>query len=517
MSTMVSPGVYSRVVDDSFIVNSGGMVAGGIVVSAKKGPVGLNVVTSASEFVATYGLPTRDNPSLHCALRFLARAGILTVRRVTTDAVSANASIVQTVTTQEPNPAYEEGVSDPSVPEFIDVTDTVDVLTISAANQGSWGNDIRVTIADIDGAQSGVFAVVVSVKQDDGSFEEVESFEVSRNIDAKNGFGNTMFIEDVINGRSRYITVQDSPDASGEYPRNFHVLTGGLDDTVAPESGAIMSAWDEFKNEKEVPAQLLINAGWAVPAIQNKMIEVAETRRDAIAILDVPEHAMGSVTDMIEYRKNELSANSYFGALYGGWLKIYDQYNDVQIDVPPSGDSAAIYVHTWSVGERWYAPAGLRRGIIPNTVGVSKVFSQGERDQLAVAQINPVTAIGGSGSVVWGQDSLQVKASAMSKMNVVNSILFITKQMAESLDPFIHEVNTEQTRNAINFMLSSFLENIQLKGGLYDFFVDTSANINTPFVIDNNELHVDVYVQPTRVAEKIKLSVIVTPTGVSFA
>ena len=488
MSMNNSAGVYDRVVDQSFVVNSGGLLAGGIVVSAKRGPVELNTVTSATQFINTYGLPSRDNPSLHCALRFLNRAGILTVRRVINDATAAQ-GIMQ------------------------DTGGTEDLLTVDAANPGAWGNNIEITFDDtVKGAAADVFRVNVAE-----SGEIKETFEVSRDPDAKNGYGNNIFIEDVINDQSNIIRVTDNASVSEAYDFTATIsLTGGADDTLAPDSASLVSAWGEFDNVEEVPAQLLINAGWAVPEVQTKMLAVAESRRDAVAILDVPESDNADIQAMIDYQDTDLQANTYFGGLYGGWIKAYDQYNDREVEIPPSGDVAAAFVYTLEVAERWDAPAGLRRGIIPNALGTTKVMTEGERDLLYTNNINPVTTYAGTSAVIWGQKTLQQQASALDRFNVVNTVLWINQRMVDALQPFVFEPNTEFTRNAANFLISSFLENIQQRGGLYDFYVDTSTEINTAFVIDNNQLLIDVYVQPVKTAEFIRVSTIVTRTGVQL-
>lgn len=488
MSFGNSAGVYDRIVDRSFVVNAGGLLAGGVVISAKKGPVGINTVTSAREFIDLYGTPSRDNPSMYAALRFLRRAGVLTVNRVVNDAEAAAGELSVTVD---------------------DVTETI--LSFTAANPGAWGNSVVVSFAEIEGAPSGVFSVIVT---DDG--EVVETFEVSRDPDAKNGFGANIFIENVINTRSMYIRVEDNPAYTDPISLSATVaLSGGSNDTVAPTSADIVLAWEEFKNVDEVPAQLLINAGWAVEEIQVKMLEVAQVRKDAVAILDVPQDAADNVASMIAYRKTDLAANTYFGGIYGGWLKIYDEYNDIEATIPPSGDVAAVFVHTVEVAERWDAPAGLQRGIIPNALGVSKILTEGERDQLYGAGINPVTTYGGAAAVIWGQKTLQIAASALDRFNVVNSVLWINQRIVQALQPFVFQPNTRFTRDSVNFLLTSFLENIKIRGGLYDFYVDTETS-NTPFVIDNNQMIVDIFLKPTKTAEFIRVNTIITPTGVTL-
>lgn len=486
MSFPNSPGVYDRIVDKSFIVSSSGLVSGGIVITSDKGPTDLNTITSAKDFIDTYGLPDTDNPSKWAALRFLARGSVLSVVRAINDAVSASGTLLKAA-----NPH----------------------LDVEAENEGVWGNLITVTFADLSATEgAGVFNLFVNY---DG--EVVETFKASRDVNAKDGYGANIFVENVVNGRSKYITVADYPTETGDYDYSATVtLAGGLDDTVAVTSGQINTAWDLFQNGDDVPATLLINAGFASVEVQNKMLSVAAIRKNSVAILDVPQLDNADVAAMILYRDTTLNANSFYGGIYGGWITIYDQFNDREVDIPPSGDVAGIFAYTVEVGERWDAPAGIQRGIIPNALGVTKVFNEAERDLLYLNGINPVTSIGGANAVIWGQKTLQRQASALDRFNVINFILWANQRMREALQPFVFQPNTKFTRDSIKFLLDSFLEGVKQRGGVYDYYVDTSEEINTPTVIDENQLLVDVFIKPTRTAEFIRQSVIVTPTGVSF-
>jgi len=486
MTFGVSAGAYSGIVDKSFVINGSGVLSGGIVITSKKGPRGMNVVTSATEFTNLYGKPTMDNPSMFCALRFLNRGNILSVYRVIVDATVAEGELL---------------------------VGTDPIFTVTAASEGAWGNKIKVHVEPVENP---TFDSVYILVEDDGVV--VEKFEVSRDTEARNGFGSTLFVEDVVNKRSRYIRIDDDPSVAGNYPTGATVnLTGGSDDSVAPSSGAIIAAWDEFINPELVPANILINAGWAVPAIHQKMLAVAEQRRDSVAILDVPEETSTSVQDMVLYRKTLLGADTYYGGLYGGWLRVYDPEADREVLIPPSGDVAAVFVHTSTVAERWDAPAGMQRGVIPNAVGVSIVMSEGERDMAYEAGINPVTSYGGANAVIWGQKTLQLRQSALDRFNVVNLVLWLNERMTESMRPYVFQPNTKETRDSVNYLISNFLGDIQKRGGLYDFYVDTSDELNTAQVIDNNQMLVNVFIAPTRTAEFIRISTTIAPTGVTLS
>lgn len=484
MKNVLSAGVYENIEDKTIVVNGDSVITtAAIVLTSKRGPTEPTTVYSVSELVANYGLPSRDNPALYCAMRYMREGAILTVVRVVVDATTASGALLSGL--------------DPH-------------LEVEAANPGAWGNNIVVSFGAILGnTDDSVFAVSVS---ENG--EEVERFEVSRDPDAVDGFGETQYIEDVINRRSRYIRVNDNPAIADPYDMmNTVSLTGGADDTIAPTSTQIAAGWEPLVHPQLYDAQILINAGWASVDVQQKMLEVAKQRGDCRAILDVPRSASEDVNAMIAHRE-AVGIDDKLCAMYGGWIKVRDPYSGRDIMLPPSGDVAAIYVKTFRDYSHWDAPAGMRRGVL-NALGVSKVFDENERDQLYVNGINPVTTYGGVNAVVWGQKSMQRAKSALDRMNVVNNVLWLTRTMKESLRPYVFEPNVEFLRNNVNYILTSFLEGVKNRGGLYGFMVDTESE-NTAAIIDSNQMIVNVYIQPVRTAEMIRLNLVVTPTGVEL-
>lgn len=483
---MFSAGVYENIVDDSFIPEGDGVKSAGIVITSEKGPTELTHVRSANTFAALFGLPTRDNPSKYAALRFLNVGQSLYVRRVINDAVAASGDLMDGVDT---------------------------VASFTAANEGVWGNDITIQFADVIGveANSGIFAVIVLYND-----EQVERFEVSRDPEALDGNGRNMFIDEVINNQSNYIRVTDEASYVGDYVSLAADvdLTGGLDDTVAPDSTQIATAWDDFASNEVVDSQILINAGFASIGTQVKMIEIAEGRSNTVAILDVPQVDADDATAMVAWRNDSLEMSSNRAALYGGWLRVYDPYSNREVEVPPSGDVAAAIVEIFGAGTPWEAVAGIQNGNL-SALGVTKIFSQEERDELYLNGVNPITSIGGSNAVIWGNKTLQKERSALDRLNVVNNVLWMTDRMKKFLDPFVFRPNNQFIRDNINYILTTFLEGVQTQGGLYAYRVDTESK-NTPAVIDANQLIVDVFVQPVKTAEFIRLNVTVTPTGVDL-
>jgi phage tail sheath protein FI len=65
-------------------------------------------------------------------------------------------------------------------------------------------------------------------------------------------------------------------------------------------------------------------------------------------------------------------------------------------------------------------------------------------------------------------------------------------------------------------IIDSFLATVQSGGGVTSYNVVCDESNNTPIIIDNNQLLVDLFVQPTKSIEFISLTVVITKTGVSF-
>ena len=487
MSMSVSPGVYPREIDNSFRVPAIANSIGGIVIHSDKGVTGkLNLVTSNKEFLDTYGNPTPDNPSMYVALAFLEKGKRLYVARAINDALKSSVTVDDTQATP------------------------VLAFTVYAANEGAWGNNLTISTT---ATTNDIFTLTV---KENGTI--VETFEVSRNPLLKNGFGESVYIEDVVNKLSTYITVTDN--VSNTYT-NADVavvtdvaLTGGANDTTAPTDGQINTEWDRFAVKEDVEVSLLINGGWATASVHQKMIGICESRKDCFAILDFSSSDK-TVSAMQTYVNTTLNANTSYAAIYGGWLYIYDQYNDKYLYIPPSGYIAGAFAYTAQVSEVWYAPAGVRRGLL-NVQGVETVWSEGDRDSLYSSRINPIQNFVGEGIQVYGQKTLQSSASALDRVNVRMLMITIQKALEKALRPFVFEFNDEFTRNNITSIVESYLEDIKIRRGLYDYLVVADESNNTPTVIDQNKLILDVYIKPIKVAEFIQLNVVIAPTGAKF-
>ena len=530
MATMLSPGVYVNERDISDIVPTVASASAAIVGYSKKGSTTeITLITSDKQFIEEYGEP--DPASGHyfhyAALAYLARGNTLYCLRVVNGALYGGVNIMSSDSLLS-NVGLATGKSTAVFAAPSGQTNDV-LFQIIGKDPGVWNNKIGVEIQNVKTGSDEVvqdqytFEIVVYQQDEDGNYLELEKFQVSRQSKV-DGYGKDLYIENRVNGFSRYIQVLDNTAiADTALPKEQATrldFTCGSDGAEI-SSGDLVNGWNEFTNPADIDIRILINGGETAIAVQTEMKEVAEARADCIAILDIPWASVQTVTDMVTFRSTTQNFNSNYCALYTPWLQIYDPYNDKLVYVPPSGHVAAQMAYNDYVANPWDAPAGFNRGIL-NVIATSYVFTQGERDVLYPVQINPIQTFRGEGIVIWGQKTQQKKSSALSSVNVRRLLIVIEKSMAIALRQLLFEGNTEVTRFRATALLDEYLDRLsaqgafQREGGDNGFHVLCNTQNNTSYTIDSLQMNVDVFVKPTRAVEYIKLQSIISPTGASF-
>jgi phage tail sheath protein FI len=534
----ISPGVYTQEIDLSDRIAAVSSSIAAVVGASKKGPVNdRTLITSQKEFIEVFGIPDPTVSFMHyAALIFLSESTRLYVTRVvnndtttagaylTVDDPTADKPILR-LTNFDDGTSTPKGVRSPLDNIYFTPTDPATSNTlffVCAANPGAWNNEIAVQIRpnDVPGLPSPTgkdpydFYVDVFVDYKGTADIPVESFFVSREYKLDDA-GNQLFIEDVINSKSQYIRVRNNP-----YCAQIKILSDvfeyfdGASDGTPPDNFDIMQAWDLYLDTEQVDVNILINAGYSAPEIQRKMDYVCQYRKDCIALLDIPTLKQQTADAMI-YRNNELNLDSSYSALYTPDIGVFDAYNGMEVMVPPSAFAAAICARTDANAELWFAPAGLNRGAI-RTTKIAQIYNQVARDALDSENINYVRFIPTIGYAMWNQATLQSKASARSFLNVRRLLNFIEKSIAVSALYSVFEPNDMLLQTFLRNLVSSFLEPIKNKRGLYDYKVICDGSNNTPGVVANGDLVLDVYLDPTIPSKRIHLNAIITKTGASF-
>jgi phage tail sheath protein FI len=242
------------------------------------------------------------------------------------------------------------------------------------------------------------------------------------------------------------------------------------------------------------------------------VVALAQNRGDAIAVVDMTCYGQNISTAV---GKAQSFDNSY-GATYWPWVQISSRETGKVNFIPASTLVPAVYEYNDKVSAEWFAPAGLNRGGMSTVLRPERRLSVDNRNQLYQGKVNPIATFPGVGTVIYGQKTLQSKASALDRVNVRRLLIALKRYIREIGETIVFEPNTQVTRNSFINQVNPYLETVQQRQGLYSFQVVMDETNNTPDVIDRNQLVGTIYLQPTRVAEFIQLDFNVLPTGTSF-
>jgi phage tail sheath protein FI len=211
------------------------------------------------------------------------------------------------------------------------------------------------------------------------------------------------------------------------------------------------------------------------------------------------------------------AANNSFSMVYGNWGKVLDGASGKQIWVPMSGMLGATYANSDSTYAPWYAPAGFTRGRIAGINRLAVIPKQKNRDQLYRINVNPVTEFPNEGMVIFGQKTMFKMPSAFDRINVRRLFLYLERVVRKTMKFFLFEPNTFLTRSRVVDTLGPVFEDVKNNEGMYDYLIICDDRNNTPEVIDQNEMVVDIYIKPVRAAEFILVNFYATRTGQDFS
>jgi phage tail sheath protein FI len=270
---------------------------------------------------------------------------------------------------------------------------------------------------------------------------------------------------------------------------------------------ALLANSDEYQfNVLLAPGVTLDNAA------SSTMISTCEGRGDAIAVVDTKLY--GNVVTAAANAAAGQSSN--YAATYWPWIQLYSSALGKAVWAPASTVMGGVFAFNDQVGAEWFAPAGLNRGGVPSVLRAERKLTQNDRDVLYQANVNPLATFPGEGVVVFGQKTLQRKATALDRVNVRRLLIALKGYIGQVANNLVFEQNTNVTRNRFLSQVNPYLESVVQRQGLYAYKVVMDETNNTPDVIDRNQLVGQIYIQPTKTAEFIILNFNVLPTGATF-
>ena len=270
------------------------------------------------------------------------------------------------------------------------------------------------------------------------------------------------------------------------------------------------------------------------PELLDEMINLnVERKETAFIVADTPMRLKNNTTEIENWALNANNAESTgedgltvaytYSAIYypNGYAT---DLSGANVAVPASHAMLRTYAYNDAVSEQWFAPAGLRRGILTNLANVGYVDSQegefrpvglteGQKDTLYANKVNPLAFIPGSGLVAMGQKTLHPYTSALDRVNVARLICYLRRQLDILSRPFLFEPNDKITRNEIKGVVDRLCNDLVTRRALYDYLVVCDESNNTPTRIDRNELWVDIAIEPVKAVEFIYIPIRIKATG----
>ena len=429
-----------------------------------------------------------------------------------------------------------------------------------AADRGARFDEVHVVVIDGEGKVTGNTGTILE-----------KHLNLSKATDAEFSAGSPSYWRSYLKSNSEYIFGGDEPSGAvttGFAAGGFTAATGGdwdqdaegvifkasgdtnltlgsgknYDGTTSVTAGGALSAdlsklvtgYSLFENTETYKVDFLMmgSANYekeSAQALANKLIAVADVRKDALAFISpyrkafITDTAAGTVTvnndetitdNVLEFY-SPVTSSSY-AVFDSGYKYMYDRFSNTFRYVPLNGDIAGLCARNDIDNFPWFSPAGTTRGAILNAVKLTYNPSQTQRDRLYSARINPVIVSPGGGITLFGDKTGLAKASAFDRINVRRLFIYLEDAISAAARDQLFEFNDEITRTNFVNIVEPFLRDVQAKRGIQDYVVICDETNNTAAIIDNNEFVADIFIKPARSINFIGLTFVATRTGVSF-
>ena len=296
----------------------------------------------------------------------------------------------------------------------------------------------------------------------------------------------------------------------------------------------LTTVWSLFVNKDASDVDMLVAAGMAINSpfarkyetlntqVMQAMLNVCEARKDCFAIFD------GINEPDINKAVKELIRADGFGSNHGRWGFLYDGrgvfqdslYTNSQVEVMKSVQLASIITANRQSGIFWIPAAG-DEAYVPSAWGTKEKFVRSydpedkncDHAKLSDIHVN-ATRVNKDGIRIWGDWTLQMEDTAFNQMHVTMLVAGIHKMFYKYLDHKVFKLNTTVLRSQITSDLQDKLNMIirQNPQGLIDGKVICDDTNNTPEIIDQNYLIVDLRLLPPKTTRWIILRTTVEST-----
>ena len=314
----------------------------------------------------------------------------------------------------------------------------------------------------------------------------------------------------------------------------------GMGASSTQDNSYIYNTWkraiDTVSNPELVEMNVLMAPGLTNDSLTTHAIRTCEARGDAMALIDlenvyIPQHEayyaskasrIGTTPIQAARALKARQIDSSYGATFYPWVQTRDENSGRALWIPPSVAMLGVLGTSEKSTYLWFAPAGFNRGGLTDgaagipITGVTERLISRDRDTLYESSINPIASFPSSGIVVFGQKTLQERASALDRINVRRLVIYLKKQISILSNQILFEQNVQATWNRFKALIEPFLANVQSRFGITEYKLILDSSTTTPDLIDQNIMYAKIMVKPARAIEYIAIDFVISSTGASF-
>ncbi|NEO43236.1 MAG: phage tail sheath family protein [Moorea sp. SIO4A3] len=423
------------------------------------------------------------------------------------------------------------------------------VLVLEAANEGSWGNELRARV-DYDGiTNDNLFNLSVR----DGGTGDVETFQ---NVSVDKS--ETRYIKKVLEKDSQLVRIfGDQPNTRPEEnPSTWEEIKSDIEEELQDQEYRKFRAegvWYELCSNGVKPID---HAGDGDPLESNNFTEgegdktgiYALEKADLFNLLCIPPYKetadgldveTGVIEDAITYcekrrammiidspsgwKKKEdaksgidgdVGSTSPNAAVFFPRLVMPNPLKENQIEVfAACGAVAGIFARTDATRGVWKAPAGLD-AVLRGVAGLSVPLTDPENGELNPKGINCLRNRPPAGKIIWGSRTRvgdDMLASEWKYIPVRRLALYLEETLYRNTKWAVFEPNDEPLWSQLRLSIGSFMNNLFRQGAFQGsspkdaYFVKCDKETTTQYDIDRGIVNIMIGFAPLKPAEFVIL------------
>jgi len=384
-------------------------------------------------------------------------------------------------------------------------------LVLEAANPGSWGENIEVTIDHDDGMGQNLVAPFFNLTVLDTSTDQREVY-----FNLSTDSSNTRYVERVLLGSSLVratgvpnpavqpsqivaVSLENGGDGNGVDANQ--ITAPGLE---ASRHGVFALEHADLFNILVIPPYTFSNDVAAVDLAN--AITYCKKRR-AILLVDPPAD-VDTIPEAITHANNIGRDENV--ALYYPRLRAPNPLRDNSLeDFAPSGAVAGVLARTDATRGVWKSAAGIEATINGAAALTTKLTDQ-QNGELNPMGINCLRDLPVYGRVVWGARTLEgadALASEWKYLSVRRTALFLEESLFRGTQWVVFEPNDEPLWSQIRLNLGAFMQNLFRQGAFQGqspkdaYFVKCDKETTTQNDINLGIVNIVVGFAPLKPAE----------------